>query len=215
VAIRGSIYGQDREYTVKADFPAAEDRGNQFVAPIWAARKIGFYLQEIRLHGPSDELIQEVTRLSKEYGIITEYTSYLADAGPQPTSAPDMLRETRGRMERANAEQSGGWAFNQAVNDKEMQSRVVASKAANSFRDRSGIRKDAENIAQIEGQAFYARDGKWEDAEEKGDRKVRKVRQFSKEYFDLIGKDEKFKRAQTLNGAISVNVGEERIEVEK
>jgi Ca-activated chloride channel family protein len=45
---------------------------------IWAVRKIGYLLDEIRLHR-NQEVIDEIIRLSREYGIVTPFTSYLAD----------------------------------------------------------------------------------------------------------------------------------------
>jgi Ca-activated chloride channel family protein len=44
---------------------------------LWATRKIGYLLNEIRLHGPDQETIDQIVRLSIRYGIVTPYTSYL------------------------------------------------------------------------------------------------------------------------------------------
>src|SRR5205823_6278358 len=52
---------------------------------LWASRKIGFLLEEIRLHGETAEVKDEVVRLSKQYGIITPYTSFLVE---EPGLAP-------------------------------------------------------------------------------------------------------------------------------
>ena len=38
---------------------------------------MGYLLDQIRLHGDSDELRDEVVRLGNEHGIMTPYTSYL------------------------------------------------------------------------------------------------------------------------------------------
>ena len=48
-----------------------------FVTNLWACRAVGYLLDQIRLHGESEELVTEVTRLAKKHGIITPYTSYL------------------------------------------------------------------------------------------------------------------------------------------
>ena len=44
---------------------------------LWATRKIGYLLNQIRLHGPDQETIDQIVRLSIRYGIVTPYTSYL------------------------------------------------------------------------------------------------------------------------------------------
>ena len=40
-------------------------------------RKVGYLLEEVRLHGQDPELRDEVIQLSKEHGIMTPYTSFL------------------------------------------------------------------------------------------------------------------------------------------
>lgn len=45
---------------------------------LWAGRRIAYLLDNIRQHGENDELKNEVITLSKQYGIITPYTSFLA-----------------------------------------------------------------------------------------------------------------------------------------
>ncbi|MEW6717838.1 MAG: VIT domain-containing protein [Chloroflexota bacterium] len=44
---------------------------------LWATRKIGYLLSEIRLNGPDQETIDQIVRLSIRYGVVTPYTSYL------------------------------------------------------------------------------------------------------------------------------------------
>jgi len=53
--------------------------GDDFIPRLWARRKIGHLLGQIRLHGESDEVIEEIIELSVRYGIITPYTSFLVD----------------------------------------------------------------------------------------------------------------------------------------
>ncbi|GAB4470211.1 MAG: VIT domain-containing protein [Anaerolineales bacterium] len=44
---------------------------------LWATRKIGHLLTQIRLRGANPETIDQIVRLSIRYGIVTPYTSYL------------------------------------------------------------------------------------------------------------------------------------------
>ena len=53
----------------------ATDR--DFVAPIWARRKVGYLLDQIRLHGESVEVKKELLKLAHDYSIATPYTSLL------------------------------------------------------------------------------------------------------------------------------------------
>jgi Ca-activated chloride channel homolog len=44
---------------------------------LWAVRKVGYLLDQIRLNGEQKELKDEVVRLGVKYGIVTPYTSFL------------------------------------------------------------------------------------------------------------------------------------------
>ncbi len=78
VAIRllGEAQGKKREFVYEGDFPK-ENTDNGFIPRLWATRRVGHLLDEIRLNGEEPELKDEVILLSKEFGIMTPYTSYL------------------------------------------------------------------------------------------------------------------------------------------
>jgi len=76
VILGGKVGVQTKTYSYEVNFPERE-RDNDFLAHLWATRKVGFLLDEIRLHGENPELRDEVIALGREYGIVTPYTSYL------------------------------------------------------------------------------------------------------------------------------------------
>ncbi len=76
IRLSGDVNGKKREFIYEGTFPAARTE-NAFIARLWATRRVGFLLDEIRLRGESAELKDEVIRLSREYGIMTPYTSFL------------------------------------------------------------------------------------------------------------------------------------------
>ncbi len=76
VQLTGALKDERRTFAYDASFPK-ENAANGFLPHLWARRKIGYLLDQVRLHGESKELTDEVMRLSKEYGIATPYTSYL------------------------------------------------------------------------------------------------------------------------------------------
>jgi len=76
VRLTGTVKGEKRDFAYDAEFPEAAME-NKFISHLWAQRKIAYLLDEIRLHGENQELVDEIVRLSKEYGIATPYTSYL------------------------------------------------------------------------------------------------------------------------------------------
>jgi len=76
IRLIGEVNGKKREFVYEGTFPQAQ-ADNTFIPRLWATRRVGFLLDEIRLRGESAELKDEVIRLSREYGIMTPYTSYL------------------------------------------------------------------------------------------------------------------------------------------
>ncbi len=77
VVLTGKRHAESFQYSSKVEFGRSGTEYN-FIPQLWATRKIGYLLDEIRLHGENQELVDEVVRLSKKYGILTPYTSYLA-----------------------------------------------------------------------------------------------------------------------------------------
>ncbi len=76
VKISGTINGASREFVQDVTLTASDTK-NQFIPQLWASRRIGWLLDEIRLHGESSEVKDEVVRLARQYGIVTPYTAYL------------------------------------------------------------------------------------------------------------------------------------------
>ena len=76
VVIEGTVNGQKKTFSQDVKF-SGETAENDFIPKLWAARRVGYLLDEIRLHGENAELRDEVTELARKYGIVTPYTAYL------------------------------------------------------------------------------------------------------------------------------------------
>jgi Ca-activated chloride channel homolog len=76
VVLTGSVNGQKKVYEFRAT-ATKESRAQDFIPRLWAIRKVGYVLDEIRLRGEKPELKDEVILLGKKFGIVTPYTSYL------------------------------------------------------------------------------------------------------------------------------------------
>ncbi len=75
--LKGQVNGQEQSFVYSGlNFPAHAG-GEPFIARLWATRRIGDLLNNIRLNGQNQELIDSVVQLSVRYGIITPYTSFL------------------------------------------------------------------------------------------------------------------------------------------
>jgi Ca-activated chloride channel family protein len=69
----------ERTATFTYDVTLSAHDGKDFIPRLWAARKIGHLLTQIRIHGERAEWVQAVVDLSLRYGIITPYTSFLIE----------------------------------------------------------------------------------------------------------------------------------------
>ncbi len=76
VVLEGSADGKKQKLTYEVRFPRNAD-DHEFIPRLWATRRVGYLLDEIRLHGENAELRDEVTDLARRYGIVTPYTAYL------------------------------------------------------------------------------------------------------------------------------------------
>ncbi len=91
VKLTGKVGKEEREFVYELNFPEKTDDGREFVEQLWARRKVGYLLDQIRLNGEKKELKDEVIALARKYGITTPYTSYLiVPDSPVLAAAPGM-----------------------------------------------------------------------------------------------------------------------------
>jgi Ca-activated chloride channel family protein len=77
IKLTGQVGTQSREFVYELTFPQQTGTERDFVEGLWARRKVGYMLDQIRANGEKKELVDEVVALAKRYGIATPYTSYL------------------------------------------------------------------------------------------------------------------------------------------
>jgi Ca-activated chloride channel family protein len=97
VRLTGQANGTDETFRLNTAFNAS-DGSNTFLPRIWAARKLGYLIDQVRLSENPEgkkEVIDEIVRLSRDYGIITEYTSFLVDEREQMALG---LRDRNGQL---------------------------------------------------------------------------------------------------------------------
>jgi Ca-activated chloride channel family protein len=204
VRISGSIGGVERKF----DFPAAlvdhsPEQSHAFVEKLWAMRRIGEIIDELDLHGKNDELIQELVALSTKHGILTPYTSFLADENAAPGSLADnetSLRRAAALVDRLR-ESEGKSAFAQRSEKQQLQfaeqaapaAATLAGAAAPMLRNIDSDRAEAVNAVQLVGnKVLYRRGNTWythdvaRDAASQTAAGVQVVERFSDEYFRLV-----------------------------
>jgi Ca-activated chloride channel family protein len=180
VTLTGSNAGsiRRRTYTVRV----SPDRANSYIPRLWAARRIGYLIDQLRLHSEDRELVNEVVHLSKKYGIITEYTSFLVDADYR-IAVPVLEIEAEKRMHEAMREEVGGAAVNRA---KASQAIRGGSAVPRSFMDGEGRERPVTGVARAGARTFFDKNGLWVDSRYEGKTEALKVKRFSDAYFALL-----------------------------
>lgn len=94
LTISGVVDGQQQSYRFTNLRFAEKETTRDYIPRLWANRKVGYLLSEIRRTGPDTERVNEVIALSQRFGIVTPYTSFYVpepvnqSAGAAPGSAP-------------------------------------------------------------------------------------------------------------------------------
>jgi len=180
----------------------------EFIPRLWAVRKVGYLLDEIRLHGENKELVDEVTQLAKRFGIVTPYTSYLifedqarvaSSSGsrgqllvPRSALKRDVMSEVRMRSSQELKDVAG----KAAVSAGESLS-VLKLSTQSGTQGQSGVtvvgagnrRADwANQVRQVGRKSFYFNGVQWMDSEYDADQKNKTVTItcLSDEYFKLL-----------------------------
>jgi len=82
VTLSGKVGDEERSFVLKGQ-KNAQEGSHQFLPRLWAMRRIGYLLEEIRFGGLNTELVDEVKRLAVKFGFVTPYTAFLVtENGP-------------------------------------------------------------------------------------------------------------------------------------
>lgn len=214
VVVSGSVGDKRQEYDFPANFAGhSNDETFAFVEKLWAVRRVGEIIDELDLKGKNDELIDELVKLSMRHGILTPYTSFMAD---ENTNLRDIAGNTHKASERLNALSvaSGVGGFSQRSMKGSLQRAINAEAGmpasapqADGFFAGMGagpggrnlqLAKDAKREARLIGQVvrnignrtFYQRQGRWTDSQvtKSQESQAVRIKQFSDDYFALAKK---------------------------
>lgn len=225
--LSGTTSSGPRTWDTEVNLPVV-DTEKDFIPQIWAARKIGFLLDQVRLHR-SDELIKEIVLLSKEWGIPTEFTSFLVEEPVTAQSMDSVITGMKGRVGEARKAESGRWGVSQSLNSSALRNsaQVQASPGAapmasggsarmgnvRGYVDSEGNTVTVDRIQNIGSRTFYQRDSQWVDAQVEGkDLKVIKIKQFSDAHFKLLKSYPELTKYQRL-GNMSIFINKQSVQI--
>jgi len=209
IKLSGLLNGEKKVFILNNKFTNDMSEYN-FIPPLWASRRIGHLLDLIRLNGEDKELVDEVTTLAREYGIITPYTSYLImedeeirvrggrliDGLQSLAPRPELKKENESDYLRMKDKSGSGSVevseefqnLNSASNYKQTQQgneRLV-------YIDSEGNKRNlSQQVKNVLGRAVYQQDKFWVDSElqNRETKNVNRIQFNSDEYFALLNKE--------------------------
>jgi Ca-activated chloride channel family protein len=174
------------QWTSRVVFPASS-RENSFIARLWATQRIGYLSAEKRRNGGSSEVDDEIRQLGEQYGIPTEFSSYLVlEPGMNPrrrigdvTMQLDevVVSGVAGAPAAANAK-----SF-EAARASAAQRSAISLSAAD---EAAGLSKRDGSVRRSGNRLFALRDSAWTDTGLKDSMRRVRVRPYSAAYFRIL-----------------------------
>ncbi|MCZ6786209.1 MAG: VIT domain-containing protein [Planctomycetota bacterium] len=180
--LKGSYLGQPRTFTFSFPLGGATTR-NAFVPRLWAARRIASLIDQIRQAGAAEaaplallkkkrvkdprfgELIDEILRLSTEFGILSEYTSFLATEGTD-LSDWKMLNDICGwEIDRKAVKVRSGKQAVARGKNVESAKRQRRLNYGNEYLDSDLKRVRIAGVRQVCDRTLFLRGGRWIDGQ--------------------------------------------------
>ena len=169
---------------------------SDFPARVWATRRIAELLDAIRLHKRKDrELVDEIVRLSTKFGILTEYTAFLADeTGVSHRELALNSRRAQRNIDVLMPRIVGGSGVAQSLNNLGRRGATRVDPASVGFYVATASDRDLQRVARsgvqnVANRTFYYRGRSigWVDAKVRSEEKPAQVlTRWSPEFFRLL-----------------------------
>lgn len=195
--LEGNYLGAPKSFEFAFDPDNASAR-NGFVPRLWATRKIAALIEEVRSMGAAGaavatsdprfkELVDEIVRLSTKFGVLTEYTAFLATE-PGAVAWREDAREGRGEWERLRSVQAtppsagasvaaahdelakkaveirGGGAGVAQESNNDLLWSVSKAPARQNYKDKDMKQVNLEGCQTINDKALFFRNQRWVDS---------------------------------------------------
>jgi len=231
IQVTGTINGGKISQTYQLDFPkkSANDQ-NSFVPRLWAGQKVDFLLEQIRNSGqkkPDQELVNEITLLAKQHGIVTPYTSFLmADDTVSGNTPMPLLGVHREKLEQNLQKELAYDGLRRQASESVRQEQVLDAQSSNRDRYAAGKSGNAaryyeqaeremkkfnkngsalQSIRYIGNRTFYKSQGDfWNESlyDPHQHQDLKNIEVGSDEYFELLKQDQRLAKYLALGNVI-------------
>ena len=181
LTLTGQANGSTRTYTYDNLSLPVRNENNEYLPRLWATRRVGWLMEQVRTNGEQKELRDEIVDLGTRYGIVTPYTSYLAVENEQISQRSNLYTMQPGLARRglsSGALSAPKTGVANAAPSPAMDSGAAAVQQSKKVRTQMEVdsvrvddtRKDA--VRRVEGKTFYLIEGVWTDSEFKSEARL-------------------------------------------
>jgi Ca-activated chloride channel family protein len=184
--LSGKVGPRSEAFTFAGHSFPAEQRDNQFLPRLWATRRVGYLLEQIRLNGENRELVDEIVGLGTRFGIVTPYTSFLVTEDMKDLARFGARTESLQRRYKAMAPEAAGRdapaSGEMAVLRSREERKIKEADADDSFAD------SLSTVRIVGRKTFILKDEVWVDTEYKDQARLPKIDVAfgSEEFFKLV-----------------------------
>src|SRR4029079_11898659 len=170
IRLTGKVGSREETFTFAGQHFPAERSDNAFLGRLWATRRVGYLLEQVRLNGENRELKDEIIQLGTRYGIVTPYTSFLVTEDISRISnlgaraLPIEKRRALDSMAQMSPAPGMGSGSGTAGNIRTGESAVVYSKAENKMKDADKVEVPESyltSVRTVNDKTFQMKDGEW------------------------------------------------------
>jgi len=214
VTLAGELNGERAVFEFPADF-SVQNGWEKSIPKIWATRRVGHLIDQVRLSGQSQEVVDEIVTLSKKYGIINEFTSFLVKVDPAMPLA-EARQHFAPLASDLNFNSSGERAVAQAkkaASRKEVATSQV-KVAPEEMKDLGVMdERGRMKVSNVGGKTFYRENEKWVEADRDDKKPVVKIKPFSPAYFAMLKMKPEFGKYAALGKQVSFDAGKVTVEI--
>lgn len=235
--LRGESPDGEQRYLFTLPLRSASTK-HAFVARLWASRQIGFLVDELRQQGGDlgapfgaastdpfsnprlRELRDEILRLSTRFGVLGEYTAFLATEGSRLDDWSALTAACQSNLHtKAVDTRSGAAAVNQGQNLWFQKGQNYANPR-NCYIDDENKRVELTTIQQVCDRAFFKRGNRWVDSNSVLKKSIEpdlRIEVGSERYFELLRRLENEGKSGllSLQGEILLDLDDKNILVIK
>jgi Ca-activated chloride channel family protein len=173
IKLTGRSAGTSRTYTYSnLSFPLRSE-SNDYLPRLWATRRVGWLMEQVRSNGEQKELRDEIVDLGTRYGIVTPYTSYLALEDAAATSSfsatPGQRQQNRARggLRAPKSVMAPSPSASNSVSVVSGAEAIQQSKMARAQQEVVVVKDEASAsvVRRVSGKTFYLVEEVWTDAE--------------------------------------------------